>query len=154
LRRRPGIESLESRTLLAAAGSLDTSFGGGDGVASRNLITSEFNFTADAALQADGKIVAVGNTGENLFVARYTADGILDRTFGAGGGVVPFNFSDRVNEVARRVLVQPDQKKFSSPATTGTAPRSPASTPMARSTRPSARAASRHPRSARGTRWR
>jgi uncharacterized delta-60 repeat protein len=110
LRRRPGIESLESRTLLAAAGSLDTSFGGGDGIAPRNLITSEFNFTADAALQADGKIVALGNTGENLFVARYTADGILDRTFGAGGGMVPFNFSDRVNEVARRVLVQPDQK--------------------------------------------
>jgi len=109
-RRLPGAESLERRALLSGGGGLDVSFGGGDGIVTRGLTTAEGAFAFDTALQADGKIVAVGNTGENLFVARYTADGALDRSFGAGGGIVPFDFPNSVSQTARRVVVQPDQK--------------------------------------------
>src|SRR5438128_7873304 len=82
LSRWPGVESLEQRTLLASAGALDTSFGG-DGIVTRNFVTNEDATTNDSALQADGKIVAVGDLGQlgaGLFVARFTANGALDRS--------------------------------------------------------------------------
>src|SRR5690349_16772477 len=90
--QQSGIESLEGRTLLTGAGGLDPSFGG-DGIVTRNLVTTEGAVTNDTAVQADGKIVAVGNAGGDMFVARFTPDGALDPSFGAGGGMVPFDFS-------------------------------------------------------------
>lgn len=41
----------------------------------------------DVALQADGRIVAVGTNGAGLAVARYLPKGSLDPTFGKGGKV-------------------------------------------------------------------
>lgn len=71
-------------------GSLDTAFGTGGKVS-----TSFFGFGDGAravALQADGKIVAVGDAypgGANtqFALARYNADGSLDASFGTGGKV-------------------------------------------------------------------
>lgn len=65
-------------------GSLDESFSA-DG-----MLTTDFGRTAwgkDVVLQPDGKIVVVGyisneNTNNDFIVARYTADGSLDTTFG------------------------------------------------------------------------
>ena len=67
-------------------GGLDTTFG------SDGRTTTDFggwsDSIADLALQADGKIVATGNTdGEQFALARYDADGSLDRSFGNGGKV-------------------------------------------------------------------
>jgi uncharacterized delta-60 repeat protein len=74
-----------------ADGSLDTSF---DGV---GTVVTDFgtadDFAYGVAIQADGKIVAVGSTGTMNFLprdfalARYNADGSLDLTFGVGGKV-------------------------------------------------------------------
>ncbi|HEV7301043.1 MAG TPA: DVUA0089 family protein [Tepidisphaeraceae bacterium] len=84
--RRPAlqIERLEDRRLLSAS-SVDTSFGGGDGVASDTSLTA-FN---DIALQGDGKIVAIG---DGSLLLRYNANGSLDGAFGGGDGrvAVPF----------------------------------------------------------------
>src|SRR5687768_14331276 len=72
-----------------ADGSLDTSFGGGDGIVITNLgSTSDAAFSV--AVQSDGKIVvggqARGSTTLNDFaVVRYLADGSLDTSFGTGG---------------------------------------------------------------------
>ena len=95
-------------------GSLDTSFGG----------TGAFQTTFAApsaayavAIQSDGKIVVVGTAGwtgypgkrRNSFaVARYTADGQLDGSFGADG-IVSTRFNLATAE-AYAVAIQPDGK--------------------------------------------
>lgn len=72
------------------SGSLDTSFGSG------GKVLTDFGNTQDYAtglvLQTNGAIVAAGDsiqptTGYDFAVARYTAAGTLDSTFGSGGKV-------------------------------------------------------------------
>ena len=63
------------------------------------------------AIQPDGKIVVIGNSGSDTRVLRYNPDGGPDRTFGGGNGAVTF---DPVGlfETAHfdQVIVQPDNK--------------------------------------------
>jgi uncharacterized delta-60 repeat protein len=66
-----------------ADGSLDTSFGKGKGVVSTG-INGYSELGIAMALQADGKIVVAGTSGD---LVRYNADGSLDAGFGTGGKV-------------------------------------------------------------------
>ena len=90
----------------AAAGDLDASFGSG-GIVSTAFGEYENQFW-DVAVQADGRIVAVGSYHYNLAVTRYNPDGTLDQTFGPGGRVVielqPFYVQ------AQTVAIQPNGK--------------------------------------------
>ena len=66
-------------------------------------------------VQADGKIVAAGVTNatgpDHVAVARYTANGVLDSTFGTGGKLdINGAAAASGNSDARAVLVQPDGK--------------------------------------------
>jgi uncharacterized delta-60 repeat protein len=76
---------------VAAPGDLDLSFGG-DGRVITNL-TSGFDIANDVAVQANGKIVAVGRaggsdiTGGRFALVRYNDDGTLDSSFGGDGKV-------------------------------------------------------------------
>ncbi|MDQ3704447.1 MAG: S-layer homology domain-containing protein [Chloroflexota bacterium] len=69
----------------------------------------------DIAIQADGKIVAVGqrwvfNSHSKFAVARYNIDGSLDTTF-SGDGMDTIDFSDEdLNAYARGVAIQNDGK--------------------------------------------
>jgi len=82
---------------LAADGDLDKSFGKG-GIVMTDFDTplgpaGAFNFGRTVAIQADGKIVAGGETDHNgrtmdAALARYNVDGSLDATFGSGGKVI------------------------------------------------------------------
>src|SRR5262249_24196461 len=93
---------------LNADGSLDTTFGSG------GTVFTNFGGNGDPyaiARQSDGKIVVAGyhadaTTGAHtLALARYTADGVLDPTFGTGGIVqTTVNGADD----ALDMLVQPD----------------------------------------------
>jgi uncharacterized delta-60 repeat protein len=69
-----------------SSGNLDPTFGSGgkltDPITSAPTTSS---IAASLALQSDGKIVVVGNTGPTLAVARYDAFGNRDSTFGTGG---------------------------------------------------------------------
>jgi uncharacterized delta-60 repeat protein len=73
-----------------ANGTVDTGFGGGDGV-----FTFNFGGTDDIATavvrQSDGKLVVAGFTGDSsqadFFVARFTTAGALDTAFSADGKV-------------------------------------------------------------------
>ncbi len=67
-------------------GTLDTSFGPGGHVTTD--FAGEDDYVYGIAIQADGKIVAVGLGGTGLFdfvLARYNANGTLDPSFGTGG---------------------------------------------------------------------
>jgi uncharacterized delta-60 repeat protein len=95
-----------------AGGTLDLSFGGGDGIAITNFTRTD-DAARDVAIQANGKIVAVGTEGFNgahsrFALARYTSDGILDPTFGDGGRVVTA-FSKGFDS-ASSVAIQTDGK--------------------------------------------
>ena len=65
-------------------GTLDPTFGEGAKVRTRFRAGSG---ARTVALQRDGKIVAAGSAGGDFAVARYTAGGTLDRSFGGDGRV-------------------------------------------------------------------
>src|SRR5437879_6580226 len=77
---------------VAEAGDLDPTFG------TAGMVTTDINLSTDiaqaVAVQADGKLVVVGQTykhndfsGEDFVVTRYNTDGTLDNSFGSGGRV-------------------------------------------------------------------
>ena len=90
-------------------GTLDPSFGAGGKVVS--AVGSAATVFA-VARQANGKIVVVGEalTGPtyDFAVARYTADGALDPSFGTGGIVTKAIAGS--NDHGRAVIVQPDNR--------------------------------------------
>jgi uncharacterized delta-60 repeat protein len=94
----------------AASGDLDTGFGNG------GTIRTDFSGNIDQAnaiaIQRDGKIVAAGSsfssakTVEDFIVARYNANGTIDKNFGKNGTVATdfFRNVDTINAIA----IQPD----------------------------------------------
>src|SRR6266571_639160 len=97
-------------------GTLDLPFGGNNTGMAITDIGSSSNYANAVALQADGKIVVVGNAFVNSFagtsdiaVLRYNADGSLDTTgFGNPNGYVTTNVGAFDNGFA--VAVQSDNK--------------------------------------------
>lgn len=91
-------------------GSLDSSFGGS------GEVLGPSGSAHDVKIQADGKIVVAGWSGNDFAVARYNDNGTLDTTFGgnggkggkAGRGVVTTDFGR--TEGAARLIIQPDGK--------------------------------------------
>ncbi|MEM7314167.1 MAG: LamG-like jellyroll fold domain-containing protein, partial [Planctomycetota bacterium] len=71
-----------------ADGTLDTSFSGGDGIATTTL-SSGYDIPNTIVVQSDGKLVVSGSTengsDEDVAVVRYNSDGTLDTSFGTGG---------------------------------------------------------------------
>jgi uncharacterized delta-60 repeat protein len=89
-------------------GTADSSFGGTGRVVTR--LGSGNARAVDVALQADGKIVAVGTAhgeGQDLALVRYDLDGTLDASFGGTGVVTTIGSK---HEVACSVAVQSDGK--------------------------------------------
>jgi uncharacterized delta-60 repeat protein len=84
-------------------GRLDASFGRG-GVVVTDFDRS-YDMALDIALQPDGRIVVVGEADGGFAIARYTAEGDLDTTFGAGGKVI-----SRLGASATAVAIQDDGK--------------------------------------------
>ena len=69
------------------AGALDLSFGTG-GHAALDVARTSYEAGRAVAVQADGKTVVASDasvTSTGLVVSRYTADGLLDTSFGTGG---------------------------------------------------------------------
>jgi uncharacterized delta-60 repeat protein len=91
-------------------GSLDSAFGGGDGIVTTPVGSGD-DEVFGIALQTDGKIVAAGYTASggnnNTAVARYLADGSLDTSFGGSGMVTIAQPGD---DWASAVAVQADGK--------------------------------------------
>jgi uncharacterized delta-60 repeat protein len=90
-------------------GALDRTFGN-DGRVVTNLSPGD-DVALDVAIQPDGKIVAVGRTGNGngaFALVRYAPKGRLDPTFG-GDGVVTTDFTDQ-GDFAAGVAIQDDGK--------------------------------------------
>jgi len=67
-------------------GSLDTTFGGGDGIVMTDLGANDS--LQSLIRQADGRLVAVGYSSSRIALVRYNPDGTLDLGFGGGDGIV------------------------------------------------------------------
>ena len=96
-------------------GSVDSSFGGkGNGRASlvfKNSL-SDYASIFDLAVQPDGKIIAAGNNGifdNHMVVARFTANGTVDSSFGGNSGYTTAFFKTGTSS-AKNALVQDDGK--------------------------------------------
>lgn len=83
-------------------GTLDTSFGGGDGIASTDLLSY-----GAIALMPDGSIMAASGN-RDFILARFTSAGALDSTFGGGDGIVQIGFNG--NDYASDIVRQGDGK--------------------------------------------
>lgn len=93
----PSFEPTSDRELvlvkLTATGGLDTSFGGGDGIATLNAqVGGNAEQWRGIVVQPSGKIVVSGTvedeitaTDRDVVIARFTADGVLDASFGVAG---------------------------------------------------------------------
>jgi uncharacterized delta-60 repeat protein len=101
--------AMAATPVIAGSATLDSTFGG-DGKVITDFGPS-FDGATAVAIQADGKIVAVGGAGGNggrFALARYDTDGTLDATFG-GDGKVRTDFTNR-SDVALAVAIQADGK--------------------------------------------
>ena len=104
------LEALHDR-VTPNAGTLDPSFGG-DGIVTGSTSNFAADRAEDVAVQPDGKIVAVGQTGfgvqQRPIAFRFNADGTPDATFGGGDGVAlpPVVGGARL----AAVVLQPDGK--------------------------------------------
>jgi len=118
-RKPPGTSCSVYGSVLARytpSGSPDAGFGG-DGLVFFNPSVDRLGYfgvgnLGALAFQPDGKILAGGNLGPYLLVARFTADGALDASF-SGDGVLRSRYDTAIDEgevvypgAARAVLVQ------------------------------------------------
>ena len=87
-----------------ARGTLETSFGRGGKVLTR---FGSNGIALAVAIQRDGRIVAAGYGRSSFALARYTARGRLDRSFGQGGTIVT---KLGPSSIANAVAIQPDGK--------------------------------------------
>lgn len=88
--------------MLLTVGDLDATFGSG------GKVTTDFGGSVkgnDLAIQSDGKIVVVGDGGNDFVMARYNVEGSLDPTFNNGNTDFGQN-----NEDAAAVAIQNDGK--------------------------------------------
>ncbi len=101
-----GDSTLFALTRLNADGSIDDSFGE-NGTALTKF--GKYPYITAVAIQPDGKIVAVGQTGILLDIAmvRYFPDGTVDSSFGING-IVTLNLENY--DYATDVAIQPDGK--------------------------------------------
>ncbi|MEO8712758.1 MAG: hypothetical protein ABI405_11570, partial [Parafilimonas sp.] len=88
---------------LNADGSLDNSFG----IDGKILYGGNNVLFYDGLIQPDGKIVVTGNSGSDILVLRYNANGSADNSFD-GDGEVTINFGSY--SYGRSVALQPDGK--------------------------------------------
>jgi uncharacterized delta-60 repeat protein len=92
-------------TRLNTDGSIDRTFGV-EGVRVHNLVADTWDVAMSVAIDASGRLVVAGSSGTHLFIARYSANGSIDRTFGSEGVVRNGIIGGEI--VANRVLIQSD----------------------------------------------
>lgn len=92
-------------------GSLDNSFGSSGKITL--ALRNDRDYIRALAIQPDGKIIAGGSsfglTGDDFALARFNADGSLDRSFGDDGMMIHVIGKDK-DDVIHKIIIQPDNK--------------------------------------------
>jgi uncharacterized delta-60 repeat protein len=109
----PGTASYSTLIRYNVDGSLDTSFGNG-GILRVDLSGIDYNGFNSVLIQSDGKILASGYDGWEVFgttfsVARFISDGSFDSTFGRNGVVYDY-LNDSFQGWVSSLAIAPDQK--------------------------------------------
>jgi uncharacterized delta-60 repeat protein len=86
-------------------GTPDLSFGEGDGIASVDF--APFGQGRSVVQQPDGRFLVSGTVGNNFAMARFSANGVLDTTFG-NGGLVMTDVTSGSDDDATGLLLLPD----------------------------------------------
>ncbi|WP_374682213.1 DUF4347 domain-containing protein, partial [Accumulibacter sp.] len=86
-----------------ADGTLDLSFGGGDGIANSGITGTE---GLSHVVQSDGKILVAGKYNNNFGLARFNSNGSLDTSFGTSG-FINTDFAGGT-DVAHSIALQAD----------------------------------------------
>ena len=106
-----GTEVRGARTIALArfdpSGVLDLAFGG-DGRVTVTVQPGMEEQARDVAIQPDGKIIVVGDSGSLVTIVRLNADGTRDAGFGAGGAVLLAGAPGSPSSAPGGVAVQPD----------------------------------------------
>ncbi|MEZ4819086.1 MAG: hypothetical protein R3A45_03995 [Bdellovibrionota bacterium] len=99
-------------------GNLDTTFGGGDGIAvtadpAGGSGTNDFPWAVTT--DENNKIIVVGHGtnasgNQDMIVVRYTSTGVLDTTFGGGDGIFTHNVAGTNDENCHQVYIDSDGK--------------------------------------------
>ncbi len=88
-------------------GSLDDTFGGGDGLASTGPVDLQaFAVQPDGGIIVGGSIRNARDQDPEFALTRFLPDGTLDTTFGGGDGVVAISFGGRTTEEVNALAVQ------------------------------------------------
>ena len=117
-------DSVSTITRLNLDGSVDTSGYGEGGTVNVDMLDGYYDeyVLADGAVQADGKLVAVGQaaTGDDvdILVCRFLPDGTIDQGFGDEDGCTRVDFEniaddiclDTCDEAGPTVAIQPNQR--------------------------------------------
>lgn len=114
--RLEGFASSVAVARYTASGSLDPTFGGGDGFVLMHFDGGTWDSAAAVAVDSSGRIVIAGTTSSDLScegfcgsaVARLTASGSLDPTFGGDGTVTADifgGFADLAIDSSGRIIV-------------------------------------------------
>ena len=106
-----GTEVRGARTIALArfdpSGALDPGFGA-DGKVTVTVQPAMEEQARDVAIQPDGKIVVVGDSGSLITIVRLNPDGTRDTGFGSGGAVVLAPAPGSPSSAPGGVAVQPD----------------------------------------------
>jgi uncharacterized delta-60 repeat protein len=102
-----------------ASGTLDTTFGGGDGFVTTNIPGHLRDSVSEIVLQPDGRIVATGPSFDNVGVfagdfalARYLPNGAPDTSF-SGNGIATTSFAgDDIIDQASAVAIEPESGRI------------------------------------------
>lgn len=108
--KKPKYESDFGVIRLLTDGTLDTSFGSGGTVLTGFQTTGLSDHAYTALAQPDGKVLAGGNSNTFVALARYTASGALDTTFGNGTGKTMFSVGSGSQRIAS--LRRDDQGRY------------------------------------------
>jgi uncharacterized delta-60 repeat protein len=95
---------------LNSNGSLDTSFGGGDGIVDVGPTPFGYSTISDLKLQPDNKIVVSYSVFEDVTIGRFNEDGSVDTTFGNGDGVANQHIAN--SDFAHRLALAGDGSIF------------------------------------------
>jgi uncharacterized delta-60 repeat protein len=108
-----GFQGIAGQEIVAlkydANGALDTTWGGGDGIATYGSGTGQYGY--GIAVDASGNAFVVGYGGGDILAVKFDANGALDTTWG-DGGTVTYNSGGAQSDYGYGIAVDPSSNTY------------------------------------------